>query len=64
MTSSIEVTISPTGQTTVQTKGFYGASCRDASQFLEDALGKRGCEQLTSEIHQDAVNHITRQQRS
>ena len=64
MTSSIEVTISPTGQTTVQTKGFAGSSCRAASQFLEEALGQRGCEQLTSEFHQDAVNHLTRQQRS
>ena len=52
MTSSqiIEVIISTTGETSVQTKGFTGASCRDASRFLEDALGASTGEQLTSEF--------------
>jgi hypothetical protein len=64
MTSSIEVTISPTGQTTVHTKGFAGSSCRAASQFLEEALGKCRGEQLTSEFHQDANDQLTWRQTS
>ena len=36
-TQIIEVIVSPTGETQVQTKGFTGASCRDASQWA--ALG-------------------------
>ena len=35
----IEVIVSPTGQTRVETKGYAGAECRQASQFLEQALG-------------------------
>ena len=30
----IEITVSPTGATTLETKGFAGSSCRDASEFL------------------------------
>jgi hypothetical protein len=47
----IEVIVSPTGETKLQTKGFAGASCRDASKFLEQALGLRASEQLTAEYH-------------
>jgi hypothetical protein len=52
MTQLIEITVSPTGQTTVQTKGFTGSSCQDASRFIEQALGQRTGEQLTPEFHQ------------
>lgn len=48
----IEVIIGSKGETTVQTKGFVGASCREASRFLEQALGQRTGEQLTAEFHQ------------
>lgn len=48
---TIEILVSPTGQTTVQTKGFAGSSCRDASKFVEEALGTSAGEQLTSEFY-------------
>lgn len=48
----IEIIVSPAGQSQVQTKGFEGASCRAASQFLERALGQATSEQLTSEFHE------------
>ena len=48
----IEVTVSPRGEATVQTKGFTGAGCRDASRFVEQALGVRAAETLTAEFHQ------------
>jgi hypothetical protein len=44
---TIEITVSPTGETTVQTKGFTGSACQDASKFIEQALGERSGEQLT-----------------
>jgi len=50
----IEIVVSPTGTTQVQTKGFAGAECRQASEFVEKALGQRTGEQLTSEFHQSA----------
>ena len=48
----VEILITPKGETTVQTKGFAGQSCRDASKFIEQALGQRVGEQLTADFHQ------------
>jgi hypothetical protein len=61
---TIEILVAPNGQTQVQTKGFLGASCRDASRFLEQALGQRTDEQLTAEFHQTESAQQTRQQRA
>lgn len=55
MTKVIEITVSPTGQSTVVTKGFTGSSCREASAFLEQALGTRTAEHLTSEFSQQTA---------
>jgi hypothetical protein len=49
---TIEIIVSPKGETTVTTKGFAGVSCRDAGKFLEEALGQRANETLTGEFHQ------------
>jgi len=62
MTRVVEITISPTGETTVQTKGFTGASCRDASRFIEQALGQVAREILTSEFHQATTTGQTIQE--
>jgi hypothetical protein len=48
---TIEIIITPTGQTTVETKGFSGAGCRQASEFIEKALGPRTGERLTGEFY-------------
>ena len=48
----IEITVTPDGQTRIETKGFAGSECRDASRFLQRALGPQVGEQLTSEFHQ------------
>jgi len=50
--TTIEIIVSRTGQTRVETKGFTGASCRQASEFLEKALGERTSEHLTPEFYQ------------
>ena len=60
---TIEIIISPKGESTITTKGFLGASCRDASRFLEQALGQRTSEQLTAEFHQPQVVQESHQQR-
>ncbi|WP_339677106.1 DUF2997 domain-containing protein, partial [uncultured Gimesia sp.] len=52
MTRIIEITVATDGQTRVETRGFSGAGCREASRFIETALGKRTEEQLTAEFHQ------------
>jgi len=47
----IEVTVSPTGETTVQTKGYAGADCLQASKFLEQALGVVATDRKTGEFY-------------
>ena len=34
---TIEITIAPNGQSRVETKGFIGSECRQASRFIEQA---------------------------
>lgn len=63
-TRTIEVIVSPAGEATVQTKGFSGPSCREASRFVERALGERTAEQLTAEFHQSAATGEQATQRS
>ena len=41
MSQIIEVTVSPRGETHIETKGFTGGHCREASKALETALGCR-----------------------
>jgi hypothetical protein len=50
-TRTIEIIVSPSGETRLETKGFTGSSCRDASKLIEEALGQRSDERLTSEFH-------------
>ena len=48
----IEVIISPQGEATLQTKGYAGADCLQASKFLEQALGITASDSKTSEFYQ------------
>lgn len=51
MRKTIEITVKPNGATQVETRGFSGSECREASRFLEQALGQQTQEQLTSEFY-------------
>ena len=64
MTRTIEITVATDGQTRVETRGFSGAGCREASRFIETALGKRTEEQLTAEFHQQLGQQQTNRQQS
>ena len=55
MSKTIEIIVSPTGQSTVETKGFTGSECRDASRFIEQAIGQQTHEILKAEFHQAAA---------
>ena len=61
MSQTIEIIVDPNGQSKVQTKGFTGSSCRQASQFIEQALGQRTSEQLTADFYQQLSQPQTRQ---
>ena len=54
MTKIIEVIVSPTGETKIETRGFAGGHCREASRFIEQALGAKTGEQLTAEFYQQS----------
>lgn len=49
MNQTIEVFILPNGKSKVQTKGFSGSDCKQASKFLEAALGQVSSDRLTDE---------------
>lgn len=61
---TIEIVVSPTGETRIETKGFAGAECRQASEFVESTLGRRNSEQLTSEFYQPTTEQQTLQEGS
>jgi hypothetical protein len=59
---TIEITVSPRGETRVETKGFTGGACREASRFVEQALGMRSAETSTAEYHRgQSVDQDVRQ---
>ena len=51
----IRVIVGPKGETKVETKGFAGGECREASRFLEQALGQPVGEQLTAEFYESGT---------
>ena len=51
MNKTIEIIVSPTGETRLETKGFAGGECKAASKFVEEALGVKAGEQMTAEYH-------------
>jgi hypothetical protein len=50
----IELIVSKDGQTTVQTKGFSGGTCIQASKWLEQAIGNVTADQKTAEFFETA----------
>ena len=60
----IEIIVSPEGKTTVETTGFTGPSCQDASRFVEHALGQPTGERLTPEFYETDSIQQTHQQRT
>lgn len=61
MTQSITVEITPEGAVTVQTQGFAGASCKQATAALEKALGTVTNDTKTPEFHQGAACPLPQQ---
>lgn len=52
MSQTIEILIAPDGSSRVETKGYSGSTCQEASRFLEQALGQPAQETLTPEFYQ------------
>ena len=62
MSRTIEIIVAPNGQARVETKGFVGSECHQASQFIERALGQQTDELLKPEFHQTATSRQQIQQ--
>ena len=60
---TIEITVSTDGSMKIETHGFVGGECRDASRFLELALGQRQSERLTADFYREAVTEAQATQR-
>jgi hypothetical protein len=58
MIKTIEVVISRNGESRIETKGFAGAACQEASRFLESALGAKTSERLTAEYYHQAAAQV------
>ena len=51
---TIEITVDVQGNSTVETKGFAGFECVEASKFVEQSLGKQLELQTTAEFFMPA----------
>ncbi|HEY1065128.1 MAG TPA: DUF2997 domain-containing protein [Pirellulales bacterium] len=61
--ASIEIIVSPKGETQVVTHGFAGDACRGASDFMERALGRATAEHLAPEFFQQATTSVQQTQK-
>ena len=59
---TIEIIVSPQGETKITTKGFAGRKCQDATRELERALGTKTADKKTAEFY--ATNTTTTRQRT
>jgi glycine/serine hydroxymethyltransferase len=55
MAERIIISIKEDGSTAVTTQGFKGKSCTNASQFIEEALGKIASLKRTGEYYDEEI---------
>lgn len=59
----IEILVGSAGATKIQTHGFTGADCQEASRFLEQSLGLRLTESRTSAFYEQGQASLLSEQR-
>ena len=55
----VEIIVDPKGDSKVETKGFSGSECVEASKFIEQALGKETASRTTAEFFATSANQST-----
>ena len=60
----IEIVVDTKGGTIIETKGFAGAECIEASRFIEQALGQKAEERTTAEFYTKAAVLTKQDQRA
>lgn len=53
---TITIVISPDGRTKVETYGYTGPACQNASKFIEEALGQKTAEQFKTPYFLNETN--------
>lgn len=61
-TKTIDIIVAPNGETRIETRGFSGPACQEASRLIEQALGSRAAEQRTAEFYAPQTDSVTLQQ--
>ena len=62
---TIQIIVAPDGSSRIETHGFTGGACREATRLLEAALGKTTSEKLTPEFYEarhEQKNHLEQDQ--
>ena len=62
MKQIIEIIVDAKGNSQVQTKGFAGSSCVQASRFIEQALGKQTSQRTTAEFYSTTDSQLKQAQ--
>ena len=63
MNKTITIIVAPDGKTKIETNGYTGSSCREASRFLEDALGVGTVERLKNEYFLEENTNLQHKER-
>ena len=58
MKRTIEITVSPTGELSIDALGFKGSGCEQATKFIEEALGVQAQKVRKPEYQQRNVDQI------
>ncbi len=53
---TIEIIVSSTGDVRVESRGYHGRDCLEATKQLEAALGAKQCDQLTAEFYRPVTH--------
>lgn len=56
---TFDILVRPNGETILETRGYSGEQCQEASRFLEQALGRTINEQRTAEFYEPASEHVS-----
>ena len=64
MNKRIEILVDVKGGTTVETKGFAGGECIEASRFIEQALGQKVKERTSAEFYINTSTKVQQDQRA
>ena len=55
----VEIIVDPKGNSKVETKGFSGSECVEASKFIQQALGEETASRTTAEFFATSANQST-----